>query len=277
MKILIKIRIIHQELKHSRYSIVIIEVFLLIVIIMKSNNLKIAKPSIQENTLLIGFPSNGLVGTFSISYLIHHLKMKQIGEIEVPDLPSTLFVEEGEILAPIRAYKKNNIFVIISDVPFNQHLAEGFALGVHEFCKNNAIKKIMIISGMETINQQKDAPKIYGLVTHSVLDTILYNNHVPKFLNGSIFGTDAAIMSVFRKTKTPALILYAECHPFFPDPEASIVAIVTLAKILDIKVDTQDIQDRIDKLRIQHRKLMEDTIRALQQQGKETRPPQIYR
>ena len=55
--------------------------------------MKITKPDTQENTLLVGFPSNGLVGTFSISYLIHHLKMKLVGEIDVADLPATLFVE----------------------------------------------------------------------------------------------------------------------------------------------------------------------------------------
>ena len=246
---------------------------------MKNISLEIKKLGIQENTLLVGFPSNGLVGTFTISYLIHHLKMKQIGEIEVSDLPSTLFVENGEILAPIRAYNKNNIFVIISDVPFNQYLAAEFAVAVHKFCKKYAIKKIMIVSGMESINQRKEAPKIYGLVTHSLLDNILYKNKIPKFLDGSIFGTDAAIISVFRKTKIPALVLYAECHPFFPDPEASIIAIVTLAKILKIKIDTKDIQKKIDRLRIQHRNLMEETIRTLQgqQQEKQTRAPQIYR
>ncbi len=244
---------------------------------MKNNDLKIAKPDTQENTLLVGFPSNGLVGTFSISYLIYHLKMRQIGEIEIPGLPSTLFIEGGEILTPIRAYNKNNIFVIISDVPFDQYLAEEFALAVHEFCKKNAIKKIVIVSGMESIHQKKDFKKIYGLVTHQVLESILYNNQIPKFLDGSIFGTDAAIISVFRKTKIPALVLYAECHPFFPDPKASIIAIVTLAKILDVKVDTKDIQKKIEKLRIQNRNLMEETLRALKQQEKKTRTPQIYR
>lgn len=244
---------------------------------MKNNDLKIAKPDTREKTLLVGFPSNGLVGTFSISYIIHHLTMRQIGEIEMPDLPSTLFVEGGEILAPIRVYNKNNIFVIISDVPFDQYLAGEFALAVQEFCKKNAIKKIVIVSGMESVNQKKDTQKIYGLITHPVLESILYNNQIPKFLDGSIFGTDAAIISVFRKTKIPALILYAECHPFFPDPEASIIAIATLAKILDIKVVISDIRNRIDTLRIQHRNLMEETIRALQQQDKKTRIPQIYR
>ena len=131
---------------------------------------------------------------------------------------------------------------------------------------------------METPNKEKNAPKIFGLVTHPILDNILYKNQIPKFLDGSVFGTDAAIISVFRKTKIPVLVLYAECHPFFPDPEASIVAIETLAGILDVKVDIQDIKNKIDKLRIQHRNLMEETIRTLQQQQeKQGRTPQIYR
>ena len=238
----------------------------------------IAKLDSADKTLLVGFPSNGLFGTFSVSYLIHYLKMKQVGEIEIPNLPSTLFVEDGDILAPVRVYHQNNLFVIISDSPFDQMLAEKFALSIHKFCKKNAIKKIVIVSGMETINSQKDTPKIYGLTTHPVLENILYTCEIPKFLNGSIFGTDASIISVFRKTKIPALVLYAECHPFFPDPQASITAIITLAKILNIKVDTTDIQNKIDKLRIQHRNLMEDTVRTLKHsQEKQTRAPQIYR
>lgn len=254
------------------------KVFLLLETFMKENRMKITKPDTQENTLLVGFPSNGLVGTFSISYLIHHLKMKQVGEIEVPDLPATLFVEGGEILGPIRAYNKKNIFIVISEVPFNQYLAEGFAYAVHEFCQKNGIKKIVIASGMNAVNQSKETPKIYGLVTDQILENILYNNEIPKFLEGSIFGVDAAIISVFRKSKIPALVLYAECHPFFPDPEASIIVIETLAKILDIQIKTQDIENRMDKLRIQYRNLMEETIKTLQNnQKQDTRTPQIYR
>ena len=204
--------------------------------------------------------------------------MKQIGEIEVPDIPSTLFVEGGEILGPIRVYRQDHIFVIISDIPFDQYLAEKFALSVYEFCKKQAIKKIVIVSGMETVNPQKGPPKIYGLTTNTILENILYANQIPKFLDGSIFGTDASIISIFRKTTIPVLVLYAECHPFFPDPEASIEAIVILAKILDTKVKTSDIKNKVDKLRIQYRNLMEQTVRTLQQQQeKQARIPQIYR
>lgn len=235
-----------------------------------------------ENILLVGFPSNGLVGTFTISYLVNYLKMKQIGEIDQPDLPPTLFVEDGEILAPIRIYKKDSIYVIMSDLPFDPYLAYAFGESILAFCKKNAIQKIIIVSGMETMNQDPKSRKIFGLTTHKTLEEILYNNRIQKFLSGSIFGTDAALINIFRKSTIPALILYAECHPFFPDPEASVNATSTLAKILKIKINTDDIKKRIERLRIQHRNLMEETIRALQQQRQESqkqdsRVPQIYK
>lgn len=239
--------------------------------------MNIEKSNKKENTLLIGFPSNGLVGTFTISYLLHYLKMKQIGEIELPDIPPTLFVENGEIITPIRIYKKENLFVITSDIPFDQYLANDFGEAIFEYSKKNNINRVIIASGMETINSSPNSPKIYGLVTHPSLEKILYQNNISKFLSGSIFGSDASIISVFRKSSIPALILYAECHPFFPDPEASIVAITTIAKILKIKVDTADIQKRMERLRIQHRNLMEETLKALQQKEKQPKTPQIYR
>ena len=242
--------------------------------------MQISKKSSKENILLVGFPSNGLVGTFTISYLVHHLKMKQIGEIEHPDLPPTLFVEDGEILPPIRIYKKNNLFVILSDLPFDPFVAYDFAESILDYSKKNLIKKIIIISGMETVNKDPKSPKIFGLVTHKSLEKLLYDYKISKFLAGSIFGTDAAMITAFRKSKIPALILYAECHPFFPDPEASVVAITTLARVLNVKVDTTDIQKKIEWLRIQHRNLMEETIRSLQQRQQEKKPgrvPQIYR
>ena len=103
--------------------------------------MKISKTSSKDNTLLVGFPSNGLVGTFTISYLIDNLGMKEIGELDHPDLPPMLFVENGEILPPIRIYKKNNIFVIISVLPFDPYLAYDFTKSILEYCKKKRYSK----------------------------------------------------------------------------------------------------------------------------------------
>jgi uncharacterized protein len=239
--------------------------------------MKVSKPLSQQNTLIIGFPSIGLVGTLAISYLINHLDMKKIEEIDHPNFPPTLFVEDGEILFPIRIYYQDNIFILISELPMDPYLVYEFTESIVQFCKKNKIQKIIIVSGMETTNLDPIEPKIYGLVTHQSLEELLYANRISKFLSGSIYGTDAAMITVFKKSKIPTLILYAECHPFFPDPEASIIAITTLAKILNIKIDNIEIQKSMEQLRIRNRNLMKKTINALQQHEKPSRTPQIYR
>lgn len=240
---------------------------------------KKTRSSSEDNTLLLGFPGGGLVGTFTVSYIIPSLKMPQIGEIEHPDLPPTLFVENGEIFGPIRIYKKDNLYAILSDVPFDLDLGHSFAESVIAFAKKNQIKKIIIPSGIESLTKDSNAPKVFGLVTHQILDSLLYQNDIPKFLSGTIMGTDAAMITTFRKSNIPVAMLYTECHPFFPDPEASLHAITVIARILKFQIDITDIKNRIEHLRIQNRKLMEETLSALQMQpeGKPMPAPQIYR
>ncbi|NIP62374.1 MAG: proteasome assembly chaperone family protein [Nitrosopumilaceae archaeon] len=219
-----------------------------------------------ENLLLVGFPSNGLVGTFTTSYLIRHLKLEQVGEIDLEGIPPTLFVEKGEILSPIRIYHKNNLYAIISDLPMDPYTANDFSSSILDFSRKEKIKKLIFVSGMETVSKDSKKKKIYGLVTHKLLEEKLAKNNIQKFIAGSIFGTDAAILSTFRKSDIPALVLYTECHPFFPDPEAAVLAASSLAKILNVDLDTSEIRQRMERLRIQYRALMDETMKTLQQQ-----------
>jgi uncharacterized protein len=234
----------------------------------------------KENILLVGFPSNGLIGTFTISYLVKTLKMKQIGEIEMPELSPVLFIENGEIFGPIRIYKKENLFVIMSDIPFPIKIAHLFAKSVIEVAKRNKINKTIIISGLQSLDTENKNPKVFGLVTHKSLEIVLYENVIPKFLSGTIFDTDAVVISALRRSNIPTIMLYAECHPLFPDPIASVRAITIISKILKIQIDVKDIEKKLEHLRIEHRKLMQQTIDAFyQDQEAEPRKkmPQIYK
>jgi len=206
--------------------------------------------------------------------------MKQIGEIEMPEFPPALFVDDGEIFGPIRIYKKENLFVVVSDIPFPSDIAYIFAKSVIQVIKSHKIGKVIIMSGLESMDKENKNPKVYGLVTQKSLEVLLYENNIPKFLSGTIFGTDAAVISALRMSNIPTVMLYAECHPLFPDPKASIHAITVISKILKIQIDVKDIEKKLEFLRIQHRKLMQQTIDALQQDQR-TEPrkkmPQIYK
>jgi uncharacterized protein len=239
----------------------------------------VAKKSPDNRTLILGFPGNGLIGTFTLSYMIQHLKMEIVGEINHPDLQPTVFVEDGEVIGPIRIHKKDNLYAVISEIPIYSELSYDFTEAVLAFCIKNKIGRIIVPSGVDAQYTDKKDIKTYGLATDPSLEKLMYENDIPKFITGTIVGTDAAIITSFRNKRIPLLVLYTSCHPFFPDPQASIHAVTTLAKILKISVDTGEIQKRVDYLRIQHRNLMQETLDTLYSQEPQlpTKAPPIYR
>jgi len=228
--------------------------------------------------LLVGIPGPGLIGTLSVTYIIHSLKMELVGEIENPDLSSIMFIENGELLGPVRLYKKGTLFAVLSDVPIDYELAPGFTESIIEFSKKNNIDSIIIFSGIHVPERNLSNLKTYGLVTKQSLEKTLYENEIPKFLSGMITGPDATILSILKNSSIPAMVLYTECNFFFPDPESAMHAIKTISRMLKIKIELTEFKNQMDFLRLHNRQLMEETLSVLQQEKEQpTVPPQIYK
>jgi uncharacterized protein len=239
------------------------------------------KPKKLKNTssvLIIGIPGPGLIGTLSLSYIIHSLNMEIIGEIEHPDISNVIFIDNGNLAGPIRLYKKGSVFAALSDIPIDYIIARGFTESIIDFCKKNKIDMVMVLSGLQAVERNAANLKTYGLVTNERLERILYENEIPKFLSGIIAGPDATILTILKNSSVPTLVLYTECNFFFPDPEAAINTIKTISRILNIEIDITEFKKQIDFLRLQSRQLMEETLTILHPEKTPTMPaPQIYK
>lgn len=239
---------------------------------------KLEKLPKDPSILIVGIPGPGLIGTLSLNYVIHSLKMEVIGEVQSPEVTSVVFIDNGEIFGPMRIYKGNNIFAVLSDMPIDFDLAPGFSESVIDFAKKNQIDMILLLSGIHSADKNIENIQTYGLVTDERLETIMYENDIPKFLSGMIAGPDAIILSYLKGSPVPALILYTQCNFFFPDPESAMHTIKVISKIIKKEIDLTDFKKQINFLRLQGRQLMEDTLNVIQQQEKEgPAPPQIYK
>lgn len=101
---------------------------------------KIKKTELPKNpsTLLLGIPGPGLIGTMATTYIIHALKMDLIGEIESSPA-SIVFIDNGQIVGPVRIYKKDKTFAILSDIPIDYDNVVDFAESILDFSKRNNI------------------------------------------------------------------------------------------------------------------------------------------
>lgn len=239
----------------------------------------VRKMAIPKNPsiLLLGIPGPGLVGTMSLTYIIHSLKMEFVGEIESSP-SSVVFIDNGQLIGPVRIYKKERMFAILSDVPIDYDLAPGFTDSVIDFAQKNDVDIIMFLSGIHVHEKNISNLKTYGLVTNEKLDEILYKNDIPKFLTGIISGPDATILTYLKNSSIPCIILHTECNYFFPDPDSAMQMIKTLSHILNVRIDLTEFKKQIDFLKLQNRQLMAETLGVMQQQKEQsTRPPQIYK
>ncbi|SHO46517.1 conserved hypothetical protein [Nitrosotalea sinensis] len=244
---------------------------------MQSSKMKKTELVKTPRVLLLGLPGPGLIGTMSITYVIHTLKMELIGEIQ--DSPaSIIFVDNGQMVGPVRIYQKENIYAILSDIPIDYENAIEFTESVVDFSKKNRIDLIVFLSGIHVPDRDVMHLKTYGLVTHESLEKLLYDNSIPKFLSGVISGPDATILSYLRSSAIPTITFHTECNYFFPDPDAAMQTIKTVSQIIKKEINLDEFKKQIDYLRLQNRQLMEDTLNVLQAQKEpSTVPPQIYK
>ena len=231
----------------------------------------------RPSVLLVGIPGPSLIGTLSISYLVHALNMEIIGEIENPEATPVVFIDEGEIFGPIRIYKSGSIFAVLSDLPIDYDMAVSFADSLIEFAQKNKIDMIVMPNGIQSAGKAQDGVKTYGLSTDVILDSTMYENAIPKFLTGMIAGPDAAILTRLRNSSVPSLILLTQCNFFFPDPESAMHSINTIASIVKQKIDLTEFKNQMNYLRLQGRQLMENTLNVLKQDKEPQAPPQIYK
>lgn len=245
---------------------------------LDKNNVKILKNTPHKpSALIVGIPGPGLIGTLSTSYLVHALDMEIVGEIENEEMTPVVFVDNGEIFGPIRIYKKESLYAILSDIPIDYDMAPGFSQSLINFAQKNGIEMIILLSGIHVSEKNAEDIKTYGLSTNAKLETIMYENEIPKFLSGIIAGPDATILTHLKNSSIPSLILFTQCNFFFPDPESAMHAIKTVADIIKQEVDLAEFKKQMNFLRLQGRQLMEETLNVLQQEKEPQKPPQIYK
>ncbi|MBC8516338.1 MAG: PAC2 family protein [Nitrosopumilus sp.] len=213
----------------------------------------------NEKMLIVAFPSAGLVGAFAVSYLTSQLGMKDIGDLEFTKISPTYAIKDGEIYGPVRIYNKENLYAILSSIPLNPTHTYDLITKSIEFAKNNNIKKIIIPRGLEAYENKKNDPISYGVAVNKNSKSLLEEYNLPSIKGAMILGVDASVISALKNSEIPCIVLYTTCRMMFPDDDAIIKSIRTLADIIRVKVETEKFEEQLEKISKENEKLIAET------------------
>ncbi len=216
--------------------------------------------------ILIGLPDAGLVGTIAASYLADSLEMNELGYIDSAKFPPLIIVRDNEVKNAIRIYEKDNLVVVISDIPIIPSVAVQFSKSLLGWAKKLDPKLVINVTGLPVQDRLHiEKPEVVGLATDKEVIELLRSAKVALFSDGVLFGTYAAVIKECVSQNIPSLTLLAQSHFSFPDPIASIEALSVVNKVLKTSIDLKPLKEEAEMIRIKTRELMRQTEGALKE------------
>ncbi|MFC7324517.1 proteasome assembly chaperone family protein [Halorubrum rutilum] len=183
--------------------------------------------SLDEPTLVEGFPGVGLVGKIATDHMIEAHGMDHYANVHCDGLPRVAVYREANraLTTPVRLYAdaENDLVALRSDVPVKPGAATEVAGCLESWFAETATFPVFL-SGL---GQEKGEapPAIYGVATGDGGDRLDRADVEDPPEAGLVSGPTGAMLAESLERGRDAVGLVVESDPQFPDPEAARVLI----------------------------------------------------
>jgi uncharacterized protein (TIGR00162 family) len=221
------------------------------------------RPKLKNPIFIEGLPGVGNVGRVAAGYLIEELRAKKFAELISSHFMPIAVIPQRSQVEMIKAEffywkskdgNKSDLIIMIGDS--QSTTPEGHYEIVEEvlkFLKELKVKEIFTLGGLN-IGVPTERPKVVGAVNDISLEkkyrkyNIIFDTSQRV---GSIVGAAGLFVALAKYYNIPATCLLGETSgmPFLPDPKSAEAVIKVLSDILDLKIDTSRLQQRIKEMK----------------------------
>lgn len=224
-----------------------------------------SKASIDRPLVLIGFPSQGLVGGITADYLIETTDMWLHATVHDDGLPPVMTVRKGTALSPIQIYVGSlrcgldgdcdQLVIVRSDVVPEPAVWSRLADGIVEWAASKNAKLVVALEGVRTQSRDgSQAPpspeghRVFGVATPSAVKSLEAAGATP-LVESTVSGFSSAILMRAVERGVDALAMFVEAAAEHPDSEASAQFLSKLDKLVPhIPIDPAPLRERAKKL-----------------------------
>lgn len=211
-----------------------------------------SKVKIKNPILIEGLPGIGLAGKIAADYMIKQLGAKKIANIYSPHFPPQVLMRKNGIarMLNMRIYhlegKKNDLIILVGDVQAQNPQAHFEVTDkIIDYFQKHGGKFIITLGGYGT-GKHPLVPKVFGAATHKEV-VEKYSKKGIEFgkTKGSIVGAAGMLLGLGKLRKMQGLCLMGETHGGYIDPKSALSLVNMLSQILEIKIDTQELEKKV--------------------------------
>lgn len=231
----------------------------------------VEKKEIPSGTIMIfGFPDVGLVGVIAASQLISELKnLDEVAYMDSKLLPPLIVLHEGLPHSPIRIFGNKEILLAVSETAVPADVLYPIMYALIDWGKSKNVKMMISLSGIP-IQERQDAQglKVFAAASNPEMLKTVQDLGIEILKEGYMVGPQAIMLQRCANIPLPAITLLAQCFFNYPDPEAAAEVLKELTKITGIKVDTSQLLEKGEEIRLKARDVMRRTQQELSKMKK---------
>lgn len=230
----------------------------------------------DDPLVLVGFPSQGLVGAIVASYLVPKLDMQLVASMDSPHLPPVASIREGRALSPVQIFASttrcgldgscDQLVVVRSDAaPPSEHV-DSISAEILAYADEITAETVVTLEGAPTSNGTDDVfavPNLVAEVDHDELGSEV-------FPDGALSGFSASILVEGNNHQKPVLCLFTGVHEEMPDAEAAARLVeVADALVPGITMDPEPLMERAKNYEAQLRAALKEQERSMESMPEE--------
>ncbi|WEU39665.1 MAG: proteasome assembly chaperone family protein [Candidatus Odinarchaeum yellowstonii] len=233
----------------------------------------------ESQIIMLGLPDTGLVGVIATAHILEMNKMEYLGSIDSIYFPPMIVIHNGELMAPMRIYGKDNIISLVSEITVPVNAISEFVEAIVAWLEEKKPKLVLFLGGLPAPNRlELEKSTCYAIPTTKDLAKLLERSNIPQLVEGVMVGPYALLLKECKKRNIPSIALLSESYANYPDPGAAASVIEALNKILDLNVEVESLLKKADEIRLNMRDLMRRTVKEMKQAEKtrEYELPPLY-
>jgi len=217
-------------------------------------------------TVIVGFPSLGLVSTIVTNYLIDTFDLKQIGVLNSSGFPALSVVHTGEPLSPVRIYAGiletgEKIVVFVSEFKPKSHLINSISNTVMKWVQEKNCNLLISPEGIVVESKENNSSDDENIVdTFAIGSTekaraMLNEENIPQFKDGIIVGVSGVLLNIGKQADFDVISILTEAHPDIPDAGSAISALNIISKIIDVEINIKPLNNEAERIEKQLQKI----------------------
>ncbi len=221
---------------------------------MKIDIVEKETPELSEPLMNCGLPGSALVGKLAVDHLVQELPAEHLAELYLDGMAPQVFIETDGTVSSLnndlfywksKAKGVPDLILYTADAqPATQEAEYVLSETVINYVSKKYKSRQMITLGAFVTGGFSDDPKVYAAATDEALVKTASSNGCEVMKDGSITGMNGILLGIAKLKGMKGYALLGETSGYALDPKASTALLLSLEKLIGVKVDLKELNER---------------------------------